>query len=86
MPVLPPYYEELVSHFHVLSRSRSFFSEMIPTKSGGMAAIRRPNPIDICSILDYNDRIYGILSPEDFLEIIQTLDMMYLNRAFSRKD
>lgn len=85
MPDLPPYYEELVSHFRVLSNSRSYFSELIPTKAGGMMGIRRPNPIDISTILRYNQDIYGLLPPEDFLEIIQMLDLMYLNRAYSQK-
>jgi len=81
MPELPPYYEELVSHFHVLSRSRSYFPLTSPTKNGGTKTSIMPNPIDISTILRYNQDIYGLLAPADFLEIMQTLDIMYVNIA-----
>jgi hypothetical protein len=69
-----------------MSRSRSFYSIVVPTKNGGTRSIRRPNPIDISVILRYNHDIYGILASSDFLEIIQALDEIYLIKEYSRKD
>lgn len=78
MPIIPPYYEELVSHFHVLSRSRTYSYEVYTNKKGGTSSRRRPNPIDISTILVYNERIYGVLRPLDFLEVVQILDILFL--------
>lgn len=84
MPFIDAAHEELVSHFHVLSRSRSYFSEAIPNKNGAIVSFRRPNPIDISSIIRYNHNIARVLSDQDFLEIIQTLDHIFLTKKFKQ--
>lgn len=84
MPILDPYLEELVSHFNVLSRSRSYYAEVTPTPKGGMVTTRRPNPIDISTILDYNHSIARVLKDEVFLSIIQTLDHLFMMSRFKK--
>lgn len=81
MPVLPPCYEEILYHFHVLSRSRSVYSETRPSKSGGTYTARRPNPIDIFTILSYNQRVAKVLKDREFLDIIQDLDSIFIMNA-----
>jgi len=84
MPTLPFYYEEILQHFYTLSRSRQYFSELVPTKGGGMYTVRRPNPIVISEILSYNQMIANVLKDCDFLDIMQTLDYLFMKDAFKR--
>ena len=85
MPSLPFYYEEILQHFYVLSRSRSYFAEIVPTKTGGMYTVRRPNPIAISTIIDYNHNIAKILKDSDFLDIIQSLDLLFMTNAYKKR-
>ena len=85
MPSLPFYYEEILNHFYVLSRSRSFYSELVPTGMGGTYTCRRPNPIDIPTILSYNQTIVRVFKDAEFLDIVQTLDMLYIANAYKKK-
>jgi hypothetical protein len=84
MPVLPFFYQEFIEHFCVLSRSRHYYSEVVPTKTGGMSITRKPNPIDLTNILSYNEKVAKVLSDRDFIDIIQTLDSMYIEKAHKR--
>jgi len=84
MPVLPFYLEEILNHFYTLSRSRQYYAEIVPTKTGQVYTVRRPNPIDVSVILSYNANIAKVLKDCDFLDIIQTLDHMYMQNAFKK--
>jgi len=64
-PTLPWYYEVFLTHFKIMSRSRV----------NGMDG---PNPIDIPTILNYNEKIAKVRDPELFLHIIQELDYLYM--------
>jgi hypothetical protein len=85
MPILHPCLEELIQHFNTLSSSRTYFSELTPTKNGGFASSVKPNPLAISTILDYNQRIAKVLKDSDFLDIMQTLDRLFVHNAFKRK-
>lgn len=84
MPSLPDYYEELLQHFYILSRSRTYYSELRPTKKGGMYSVRQPNPIDIQTILSYNQSIVKFIKDVDFLHLIQSLDELHLIKSSKR--
>jgi len=58
--------ESILRHFYTLSFSRKY------GHSG-------PLPIDILTMLGYNDRI-AKMDPADFLELMQSLDEVYLRQ------
>ena len=49
-----------------------------------MYTVRRPNPIVISEILSYNQMIANVLKDCDFLDIMQTLDYLFMKDAFKR--
>jgi len=85
MPVLVPCYSEILQHFYALSRSRSYYAEVVPAKTGSVYTIRRPNPIDLGTLLSYNQRVAKVLKDSDFLDIIQTLDNMFLQNSYKKR-
>lgn len=72
-PDIPWYYFEFIKHYNNLSRSREY--KLIQTKD---KSYNIPNPIDIASILQYNEAIVKMSNPSDFLDIVQTLDDIFI--------
>jgi hypothetical protein len=79
MPSLPWYYSEFLSHFSALNRARTYSLVQGKDKS-----FRIPNPIDIPSILQYNEAIVKMSNPSDFLDIVQTLDDLFMTHSAKR--
>jgi hypothetical protein len=84
-PDLPWYYDEFFQHYIRLSSSRSHTIDLLPTESGGYRREKRPNPIDIPSILKYNREI-AMYPPSSFLEVMQEIDQIFLNSTEGIQD
>ena len=74
-PDLPWYFDTLLRSFLVLSSRRRFSYIKIKKTYIEIKAI--PSPIDISTILSYNDDIVGAKA-EDYLDLILILDDMFL--------
>ena len=77
-PELPWYYEDFIEHFAVLSFSRSSRPEVQVTSEGGKLYTSAPQPIDIPSIIQYNEAVVKMDSCAEFISIIQCLDSVFL--------
>jgi len=76
-PVVPWYYEVFLKHYLILSNSRSYRLDVVPNSSTGFSYVTKPNPIDIPTILQYNQNIVK-MDHSEFLHLMQTLDGCYL--------
>jgi hypothetical protein len=79
MPEVPWYYQDYLKHYRSLSRSRTM--RTINVKLG---TVNVPNPIDISSIILYNVFISKENNFLDFLDIIQTLDDIYITHYMKK--
>lgn len=84
-PKLPWYYGVFVNHFHVLSDSRSFRPEVRVGPGGQPYYLTAPNPIDINTMLSYNNSIVKMDNPLDFIGIIQLLDTIFLAHDMKKR-
>jgi hypothetical protein len=79
MPDLPWYYQEFVRHFRILSNNRVY-----RTFQAGDKMISTPNPIDITTILRYNEYIVKMANAADFIDIIMTLDGVFMTNSLKK--
>lgn len=78
-PDLPWYYYEFVRHFRILSNNRTYRSFQ-----AGDKVISIPNPIDISTILSYNEHIVKMRNPFDLVDIIMTLDDIFMRNSMKK--
>jgi hypothetical protein len=84
-PDIEWYYEVFISHFNVLSFSRTRRPSIRITSKGGKIYTTDPNPLDLPSIILYNREIVKMESCADFISIIQALDSVYVQHSHKQR-